>query len=66
MILLEIGNIGGLILMVYLVCHIPAFILLILGLVWRKSHPKRSKILLILAGIYFLVGGGICGAILNG
>lgn len=48
---------------IYLVYHIPAIILLILGLIRRKSRPENSKKLLIAAGIYFLIGGGICGAL---
>jgi hypothetical protein len=40
-------------------------ILLILGLTRLKSRPENAKKLLIAAGIYFLIGGGICGAILT-
>ncbi len=49
---------------IYLVCHIPAIILLILGLSRLKSRPENAKKLLIAAGIYFTIGGGICGALL--
>lgn len=49
---------------IYLVCHIPAIILLILGLTRLKSRPENAKKLLIAAGIYFIIGGGICGALL--
>lgn len=52
----------GAVLLVYLVLHIPAIIMLVLGVVWRKSRPKTSKTLLILAVVYFLVGAGICGS----
>lgn len=54
-----------LIIIIYLVCHIPAIILLILGLTRLKSRPENAKKLLIAAGIYFLIGGGICGALLT-
>jgi hypothetical protein len=54
-----------LIVIIYLVCHIPAIILLILGLNKLKSRPKNAKYLLIAAGVYFLIGGGICGALLT-
>jgi len=40
----------------------PAIILFVIGLVLRKKKPKTSKILFILAGIYLLIGLGICGA----
>lgn len=46
---------------IYLVCHLPAIIMLILGLRWFKRKPKTAKTLLIIAGIYFIVGAGICG-----
>ncbi len=39
--------------------------LLIVGLVRIKSSPENAKKLLIMAGILFLVGAGICGALLS-
>jgi hypothetical protein len=54
-----------LIIIIYLFCHIPAIIMLIIGLTRLKSRPENAKKLLIAAGIYFLIGGGICGAILT-
>jgi arginine exporter protein ArgO len=53
------------VIIIYLVCHIPAIILLILGLTRLKSRPENAKKLLIAAGIYFIIGGGICGALLT-
>jgi membrane-bound ClpP family serine protease len=50
---------------IYLVCHIPAIILLILGLTRMKSRPENAKKLLIAAGIYFLIGAGVCGSLLT-
>jgi len=55
----------SLIVLIYFVCHLPAFILLIVGLSRRKTKPENAKLLLTIAGIYFLVGGGICGALLS-
>lgn len=46
---------------IYLFLHIPAIILLVTGLKRLKTNPENAKNLLILAGIYFLIGGGICG-----
>ena len=60
------NTIVPLILIIYLVCHIPAIIMLILGLNRLKTRPENAKKLLIAAGIYFLIGGGICGALLTG
>ena len=39
--------------------------LLIVGLTRIKSRPVNAKKLLITAGILFLVGAGVCGALLN-
>ncbi|WMW77026.1 hypothetical protein RF683_05880 [Flavobacterium sp. 20NA77.7] len=55
----------SLIIIIYLVCHSPAIIMLIIGLTRLKSRPENAKKLLIAAGIYFLIGGGICGALLT-
>jgi len=54
-----------LIIIAYLALHIPAIILLILGLSRLKTRPENAKNLLIAAGIYFLIGAGICGAMLT-
>lgn len=53
------------IILIYLICHIPAIIMLIIGLTRLKSRPDNAKKLLIAAGIYFVIGGGICGALLT-
>ena len=57
-------GIGSAVILVYLICHIPAFILLILGIRGLKKRPANAKKLLIIAGIYFIVGAGICGGLL--
>lgn len=54
-----------LIIIIYLVCHTPAIIMLIIGLNRLRTRPENAKKLLIAAGIYFLIGGGICGAMLT-
>lgn len=46
----------------YVLFHLPAFILLFMGLSRRKTRPDNAKTLLIYAGLYFLIGAGICGA----
>ena len=53
------------IIIIYLFCHTPAIIMLIIGLNRLKKRPENAKKLLIAAGIYFLIGGGICGALLT-
>ena len=53
-----------LIVVIYIVFHIPAIVMLIIGLAKLKKKPETAKVLLILAGIYFVIGGGICASIL--
>lgn len=60
------NGILSIILLIYFVCHLPAFVLLYLGWRNRKSQPEQSKKYYIYAGIYFIVGAGICGKILMG
>lgn len=59
-------GIGGVVVIFYLIAHIPAFIMLIVGGALQNKKPKTSRILYILSGIYFLIGGGICGLMLGG
>jgi hypothetical protein len=59
-------GIGSAVILVYLVCHIPAFILLILGIRGLRKGHSNAKKLLIIARIYFIVGAGICGGLLGG
>ncbi|MCP4522189.1 MAG: hypothetical protein GY827_10940 [Cytophagales bacterium] len=54
-----------LIITIYLFFHSPAIIASIIGLFQLKTKPQNAKKLFIFAGIYFLIGGGICGALLN-
>jgi len=53
-----------LIIYLYLILHLPAFIMLIIGFAIYKKYKKSSKYLFVLAGIYFLIGAGICGNML--
>jgi hypothetical protein len=50
---------------IYFLAHLPAIILLIIGLSLRKSKPETAKILFVLTGIYFIIGGGICGMLIH-
>lgn len=56
---------GVLIFIIYLIFHIPAIILLLLGLSRLNTKPENAKKLLIAAGIYFLIGGGICASMVS-
>ncbi len=50
---------------VYLVCHSPAIVMLAIGLRRLKTKPTSAKVLLIISGMYFLIGAGICGTLLS-
>ncbi|MFK8006072.1 MAG: hypothetical protein AB8H03_06860 [Saprospiraceae bacterium] len=39
-------------------------IILVVGLTRLKSRPKNAKTLIIIAGVWLVVGGGICGSML--
>lgn len=44
---------------------ITPVIMLIVGLTRLKSRPKNAKTLIIIAGIWLVVGVGACGSMLN-
>lgn len=48
--------------LIYIALAIPAVICFILGLILLFNRPKTGKWLLIGAGIYVLVGLGVCGS----
>lgn len=60
----SMSGLGTLILGIYLVCHSPAILCIIIGLFIRKKNPETAKKLFIFAGIYFVIGLGICGNLL--
>ncbi|MFH6603140.1 hypothetical protein ACEZ3G_06605 [Maribacter algicola] len=63
---LEVGNLDGLIIILFLLMLGPPILLAIGGIfASRKSHIKTAKILFISAGIYLLIGLGICGGLLG-
>tara|TARA_R110002050_G_scaffold237585_2_gene373633 strand:+ start:5948 stop:6166 length:219 start_codon:yes stop_codon:yes gene_type:complete len=65
--LFEVGNLGGLVAILFLIMFGPAVLLLVIGLIlWSKKKKKTSKILFILAGVYLLVSLGVCGALVGG
>jgi len=41
------------------------FVLLILGLIRLKKRPENAKTLLIVSGVWLLVGFGYCGLVMN-
>lgn len=65
MILQEIGNLGGLIAFFIAIMLVPPILLIVLGFAIRKKYSTASKVIFILAGLYLVIGLGICGALLS-
>ena len=64
---LEVGNLDGLVAILFLIMFGPAILLLVIGLILRSKQKKKAgKILFILAGVYMLVSLGVCGALVGG
>jgi hypothetical protein len=51
-------------LLIFIYWLIP-LILIIIGLTRLKSNPKSAKKNLIIAGVMLLIGGGVCGFLMN-
>ena len=64
---LEVGNLDGLVVILFLIMFGPALILLICGFILRsKENKKAAKVFFILAGVYLLISLGVCGGLLGG
>lgn len=65
--ILEVGNLDGLVVLIALVMFGPALLFLIIGFVlFAKEKKKAGKVLFILAGVYLLISLGTCGALMSG
>ncbi|PKV52488.1 hypothetical protein ATE84_4604 [Aquimarina sp. MAR_2010_214] len=66
-IFLEVGNLNGLVYFILLILLGPPIFLSIIGIIlFKTKNRKAGKIFFILAGIYLIVGLGICGALMAG
>jgi len=65
MILLEFNGQGLEILVFFIaMLWIIPIVMLIFGIAQLKKHPKRGKTLMIIAGIWLIVGIGFCGSMM--
>ena len=64
--LLEPGNLDGLVFLIVAIMFGPAIVLAIIGFAVLKKYKKAAKILFILAAVYLIVSLGICGALMSG
>ncbi|MFD2587431.1 hypothetical protein ACFSQJ_10850 [Croceitalea marina] len=64
---LEVGNLDGLVVLIFLVMFGPALLFLIIGLIlFAKQKKKAGKIFFILTGVYLLISIGVCGILMSG
>lgn len=64
MILLEGGNLDGIVVIIMFIMFGPPILLTIIGFSIRKNYPTAAKVLYILAAVYLIAGLGICGSML--
>ncbi|WP_055436156.1 hypothetical protein [Lacinutrix algicola] len=62
--LIEVGNLDGLVLLIAAIMFGPAVILAIIGFLLLKRNKKAAKVFFILAVVYVLVSLGICGSMM--
>ncbi|MFD2187979.1 hypothetical protein [Aquimarina celericrescens] len=66
-IVFEPGNLDGIIYLILAILLGPPIFLAIIGLIlFYNNYRKAGKVFFILAGIYLVVGLGICGILLTG
>ncbi|SHG83640.1 hypothetical protein SAMN05444148_1064 [Winogradskyella jejuensis] len=63
---LEPGNLDGLVILILAIMFGPAILLAIIGFALYKNNKKAAKILFILAVLYVLISLGICGTLMLG
>ncbi len=64
MILLEIGNLDGLVQLIAAIMFGPSILLAIIGLFLLKNYKKAAKVCFILAVVYLVISLGVCGTLL--
>ncbi len=62
--LLEPGNLDGLLTLIVAIMLGPAILLAIIGALVYKKHKKAAKVLFILAVVYVIISFGVCGALM--
>ena len=64
---LELGNLNGLVTFLFAIMLGPPLVLLSIGIILTSKKKKKvAKVFFILAGVYLLVGLGICGGLMGG
>ncbi|WP_430907076.1 hypothetical protein [Maribacter sp. 2-571] len=63
---LEVGNLDGLLTIIFLIMLGPPLVLVLIGVLSQKKNKKIAKVCYILAGVYLVVSLGICSGALGG
>jgi hypothetical protein len=64
MILLEVGNLSGLVFIILLFMFGPPIFFAILGFILKRKNPNISKVFFIISVTYLVIGLGVCGSLL--
>ena len=62
--LIEVGNLDGLIYLILAIMFGPAILLGFIGFLLFKNNKKAAKVFFILAAVYVIVSLGLCGSML--
>lgn len=62
--LIEIGNLDGLIYLILAIMFGPAILLGFVGALLHKNNKKAAKVFFILAAVYIIVSLGLCGTMI--
>lgn len=65
MIALEVGNLDGLVAILVLIMLGPPILFTLIGFAVKKNSPNAGKVFFILAGLYLIIGLGICGSLMG-
>jgi len=64
-IVLEVGNLDGLISLMFALMFGPAILLFIIAIIFKlKNKKKTAKIFWILGVVYLIISFGICGSLM--
>ena len=64
--LIEPGNLDGLVILILAIMFGPSILLAIIGFALYKKNKKAAKVFFILSVVYLLISLGVCGALILG
>jgi len=63
--ILEVGNLDGIVFFFVAIMFGPAILLAIIGFAVLKKNKKAAKVLFIIAALYVIISLGACGAMMS-